>query len=118
MGGDPPRGRVAKTRLESGAGSGQRQHLPAVDGDVRVTDAGRETAGCVMADYIGTRLRFSSVRQYPAYCARFETGRLRLGFPRLRYRFWRFHDLVRLVRRRRIVQSVSGGKIGGVVVET
>jgi hypothetical protein len=71
-----------------------------------------ETFKGIMADRDGARLRVGGVRQHPAHRAGAEAGRLRLGLPRLCGRLRRLDDLVRLVRRRRACQHVSGGEVG------
>ena len=61
---------------------------------------------------LGLGFRVGRVRQHSAHRARAQAGRLRLGLPRLCGRFWRLDDLVRLVRRRRAIEHVSGGEVG------
>ena len=102
----------AQSRLEGDAGNLQGHDLPAGAGDGGLDDAGRKAAGRLMADRARARLRLRRVRQYPAHRAGAETRRLRLGLSRLCRRFRRIDDLVRLVRRRRAVEHVSGSEIG------
>ena len=80
-------------------------------------DARRESAGRVMADRVGPRLRLGRVRQHSADRACAQAGRLRLGLSRLCRRVWWLDDLVRFVRRRRAVEPVSGSKIGWAVAQ-
>ena len=66
----------------------------------------------VVADGARPGLRLGGVRQHPAHRARAQAGRLRLGLPRLRGGLRRLDDLVRLERRGRAREHVSGGEIG------
>src|SRR5690606_24945426 len=81
--------------------------------NLRLADAGRDTAGCVVADGLWTRLDFRGVRQHPVDQARAGAGWLRLGHAGLRGRLWRLHGLVRLLFGCRIIEHVSRGEVGG-----
>ena len=85
--------------LDGHAGDVQGHDLPAGAGDRGLDDAGRKTAGRLLADGARPRLCLRGVRQHPAHRARAEARRLRLGLSGLRGRVRRIDDLVRLFRR-------------------
>ena len=85
----------------------QRHRLPAVAGDSGILDAGRVAARCFLGRSARSGLRVLSLRQYPAHGACTETGRLRLGLPRLCCWLRWVDGMVRFVGWRGLVESLS-----------
>ena len=117
VGRDPHRCAVAQAGVVAAAGRVQRQRVPAFADRVRFADAGGETAGGVVADRARPRLRLRGLRQHPAYRARAQAGRLRLGLSCVCGGLRRLDDLVRFFRRRSAVEHVPAGEIGRPVAQ-